>query len=110
METTTFLRRPFYIEATEITVDNIEEVAKLIGDLKHSEEGLYVGPYIQVDRAKLPTMHQVYPGFFITKMGKNLRCYSPEVFHEQFTPKTGAISEWVDFVNRDLEGRVAASG
>lgn len=103
MEMSTFLRRPFYIEAVEITKENIEEVAKKVGELRHSEEH---GTYIQVNRDILPNMHQVFVGYFMTKMGKNVRCYSPELFHEQFTPKTDAIDEWVSFVNKDVEPRV----
>jgi hypothetical protein len=103
MDTTTYLRRPFYIEAVEITAENIEEVAKLVGEIRHNDDG----PYIQVNRDILPNMHQVYIGFFMTKMGKNIRCYSPELFREQFTPKTDAIDEWVSFVNKDVEPRVA---
>jgi hypothetical protein len=106
MEMKTFLRRPFYIEAVEITADNIEEIAKMVGELKHNENG----PYIQVDRNILPNMHQVYIGFFMTKMGKNVRCYSPELFNEQFTPKTGPIDDWVLFLNKDLKPKADANG
>lgn len=105
MEMTTYLRRPFYIEAVEITKENIAEVAKLVGELREGDQG----PYIQVDRNILPNMHQVYVGFFMTKMGKNVRCYSPELFHEQFTPKTEPIDEWVRFLNKDLEPRTSVN-
>lgn len=107
METTTYLRRPFYVEVVEITEDNIEEVSKKIGDLRHDDKGT---PYIQVNRDILPSMHQVYLGFFMTVMGKNVRCYSPELFREQFTAKTDAIDEWVTFLNKDLEPKASANG
>lgn len=106
MDTTTFLRRPFYIEAVEITKENITEIAPMIGELREGDQGLY----IEVDRKILPNMHQVFVGFFMTKMGKHIRCYSPEVFQEQFTPKTDAIDEWVSFVNKDIEPKASANG
>ena len=81
MEFTTFVRKPFVVQAVEVTADNIEEVAKYIGDVREREDGT---KYILVDGRLVPNVERVYPGFFMTKMGENVRCYSRKIFREQF--------------------------
>lgn len=87
MEFTTFVRKPFVVQAVEITTENIEEVAKYIGDVREREDGT---KYILVDRRLVPNVFKVYPGFFMTKMGENVRCYSRKIFKEQFVEAADA--------------------
>jgi hypothetical protein len=96
MDFTTFVRKPFVVEAVEVTAENIAEVAKYVGDLREKEDGT---PYILVDRRLVPNVFRVYPGFFMTKMGENVRCYSRKIFREQFTETTEKINAWVEFMS-----------
>jgi hypothetical protein len=95
MNFTTFVRKPFVVDAVEVTLENIGEVAKYVGDLREKENGT---PYILVDRRLVPNVDRVYPGFFMTKMGENVRCYSRKIFKEQFMQQTDEIKPWVDFM------------
>lgn len=81
MEFKTFVRKPFSVEAVEVTADNIAEVAKYVGDLREEDDGTQ---YILVDRRLVPNIARVYAGFYMTKMGKNVRCYSRKIFTDQF--------------------------
>lgn len=92
MEFNNFVRKPFKVEAVEITVENIEEVAKLVGTLREKEDG---SPFIQVDRRLVPNVYKVYPGFWMTRMGKNIRCYSKHIFEAQFIGVTPKIEEFL---------------
>lgn len=85
MKYKTFLRRPFEIEAVKITNENIEEVAELIGEVRKRPDG---SRYILTDKRLLPGMERVYIGFYLTRMGRNIRCYGKRVFEEQFVEKT----------------------
>lgn len=96
MEFTTFVRKPFVVDAVEVTAENIGEVAKYVGDLREKEDGT---PYILVDRRLVPNVFRVYPGFFMTRMGENVRCYSKKIFKEQFMVQDEQIKEWVNFIN-----------
>lgn len=96
VEFTTFVRKPFTVEAVEVTVDNIAEIAELVGALRAKDNGT---PYIQVDRRIVPNVFRVYPGYWMTKMGDNIRCYSKRIFVEQFVPNTEDIDSWVKFMN-----------
>jgi len=100
MEFTTFVRKPFVVEAVEITTDNIEEVAKHVGDLRHKEDGT---PFILVDRRLVPNVFRVYVGFYMTKMGENVRCYSRKIFREQFIVKDDNLEQWLDFLAKGDE-------
>lgn len=81
MEFNTFVRKPFTVEAVEVTAENIAEVAKYVGDLREEDDGTQ---YILVDRRLVPNIARVYAGFYMTKMGKNVRCYSRKIFNDQF--------------------------
>ncbi|MET0786541.1 MAG: hypothetical protein ABWY25_07545 [Paenisporosarcina sp.] len=100
MQFTTFVRKPFVVDAVEVTSENISEVAKYVGDLREKEDGT---PYILVDRRLVPNVFRVYPGFFMTKMGENVRCYSRKIFKEQFMVQTDEIKPWVDFMTKSSE-------
>jgi hypothetical protein len=99
-----FVRKPFTVEAVEITKENIEEIAPLVGALRAKDDGT---PFIQVDRKLVPNIYRVYPGFWMTKMetkdGPNIRCYSKRIFREQFTENTPEINDWVEFLNGNTE-------
>jgi hypothetical protein len=92
---TTFVRKPFIVDAVEVTAMNIGEVAKYVGDLREKEDGT---PYILVDRRLVPNVDRVYPGFYMTKMGENVRCYSRKIFRDQFTAQNSEIKPWVDYM------------
>jgi len=95
MDFTNFVRKPFVVEAVEVTIDNIGEVAKYVGDLREEEDGT---KYILVDHRLVPNVMRVYPGFYMTKMGKKVRCYSRKIFREQFVEEDENIRPWVEFM------------
>lgn len=101
MEFETFVRKPFTVQAVLITRENIPEVAKYVGDLKEKEDGT---PFILVDKRLVPNVFKVFPGFYMTRMGDNVRCYSAKVFAQQFTASSPEIIQWVDWMNGEGEG------
>lgn len=100
MDFTTFVRKPFAVQAVEITAENIEEVAKFVGDLKEKEDGT---PYILVDNRLIPNVPKVYIGYFMTKMGENVRCYSHKIFVDQFIELNEDMKPWIDAMNGNLQ-------
>jgi hypothetical protein len=59
-----------------------------------------VGIFLVVDRRLVPNVFKVYPGFFMTKMGENIRCYSRKIFKEQFVEEDESIKPWIDFMEK----------
>lgn len=97
MDLTEFVRKPFIVSAMEITKENITELAKYIGTIEETADG---SKFIQVDPKLVPNVTRVFPGFYMTRMGDYVRCYSRRVFFEQFTPLTGDIQKWVTFLEK----------
>lgn len=100
-----YVRKPFVVQAVEVTRENIAEVAKHVGDLRAKDDGT---PYILVDKRLVPNVDRVYPGYFMTKMGENVRCYSKRIFTEQFTLRTDEIQPWLDFLAGKSDDAAAA--
>jgi hypothetical protein len=76
-----YVRKPFTVEAIQITDENIEELAPFIGALEKQENGRWV---IIVDRKLIRNLDKVYSGYWLTKMGTTLRCYSQNAFAKHF--------------------------
>ena len=93
----TFVRKPFVVEATQVDENNIEEIAKMIGELRHKDNGT---PYISVDRRLVPNLFRVYYGFWVTKLGDNIRCYSNRIFTQQFVETDQEIHDWVSYIDK----------
>lgn len=95
-EFTEFIRKPFKIKAVQITEENIEDLCELIGlEVKTKDDGT---PYIKVNRKVVPYTHQASPGWWVTEMGDQLRCYPDRVFTRQFTEHNEAWEEsgWLE--------------
>jgi len=96
METATFVRKPFVVEAVEVTPENIAEIAELVGVLRETDNGT---PYIHVDRRLVPNVYRVFPGYWMTKMGDHIRCYSKKIFKAQFIESDPDLENWIRVLN-----------
>jgi hypothetical protein len=99
VEFNTFVRKPFLVEAVEVTEENIEEIAALVGVLKKKDDGT---PFIKVNKLLYSNIHRIYPGFWMTKMGDNIRFYYKHVFNKQFMQIHPELDEWF----RSMDGYV----
>lgn len=91
-----FVRKPFVIEAVRVTRENIAELAPMVGLLQHKGDGT---PYIQVNPSLVPGIPRLYIGFWVTKMGRNIRCYSKRAFANQFCETNEDIDKWIAYIN-----------
>lgn len=107
MDFQTFVRKPFAIDAVEITDDNIEDLASLHGTLRVDDSGV---KYIEMENRRGQSTRRIYKGFWMTKMGKNVRFYQARVFNEQFTQNTPEIDEWVRFMNGEQTTKAGVGG
>lgn len=92
-----FCRKPFVVEAVEVTRENIGEIAKFVGKLETLEDG---NQFILVDPSLVQNVIRVFPGYYMTRMGEQIRCYSKRVFREQFALLNETTQEWVDIINK----------
>jgi len=75
-----FVRKPFLVEAVQVTPENIDELAGVLGELKEKDGETW----ILIDRRIVPNIKKAYVGWWVTKLDDNLRCYSPKVFEKEF--------------------------
>jgi hypothetical protein len=93
MEFTEFVRKPFRVEAAQITEENFDEVASLIGTrVGKTRSG---DRFIVLDRRIIPQGTKAWVGWWVTKMGDYYRCYPRKPFADQFEEMT---SEWDDIL------------
>lgn len=94
-QTETYVRRPFQVQAFEITQDNIAELAPHVGELC-DDDGT---PFIKSDKKKVGNNFKVWPGFFATVLKGHVRCYSRKTFFEQFGELNDRTSPVVEFLH-----------
>lgn len=98
MEFTTYIRKPFKVEAVKITKENIEEIAQEIGRIRYKREN--GEPFIRINpKLNIPNVQYVYLDFYMTRMGENIRVYNPKVFENQFTENNENTEKWISFLN-----------
>ena len=86
-----FIRKPFMVEAIQITEDNIHDIAGLLGELKEKDGE----KWILIDRRIVPNIRKAYKGWWITRLDDNYRCYSPKVFEKEFMEYT---DDWAAYL------------
>lgn len=101
MEFKQFIRKPFVVEAIEVTRENIYELSDLIGEFGEDENGPYINA--DIENRLVPTVYKVTPGYWVTKMGRNIRCYSARVFSEQFTETTDSLDRLMRKIDEDAK-------
>lgn len=105
MDFAPYIRKPFQVEAVEITELNMGEVSSLIGKVDTDDEGKAC---ITITRKGVPGASRVYPGFWVTKMGNNVRCYSSKAFKNQFVDGNSEVLTWLktfdEYSNQESNG------
>lgn len=85
VEPVIYVRKPFEVEAVEVTEDNLEEVAAWChGDLREDNR-----PYIKVRVARALNERQTkaYPGDWVLYAGTGFKVYTPKAFQKTFVKK-----------------------
>jgi hypothetical protein len=95
MEFMEFIRKPFTVDAIQITEANMKEVAKLVGSVK-TKDGV---TFISLDRRIVPNVHRAYIGWYLTRLDDNYRVYAQKLFEAQFISK----SRFGNFTQKDLD-------
>ena len=94
---TTFVRKPFTVQAIRVTRENIHELSMLLGELREPPDE---DPFIRVDKKRVPNVYNVKLGYWVTKMGPQIRAYNPDVFEQQFREYSEVLEDF--FIEHDL--------
>jgi hypothetical protein len=96
VETTSYTRRPFNVEAVQVTETNMGEVAKwCLGNIREEDVNGVPTKYIHVRvlRALNTRQTQAFVGDWILYAGCSYKCYKNSAFHAAFTCTEDAKNE-----------------
>lgn len=94
------IRRPFEVTAIRVTEGNLDEVAELLGRVDTDSSGRR---HVVVDPDRVPHAKYVYPGYWITRMGTFVRCYTNKRFRERYVILDDLIIDAVQTINEGGE-------
>jgi hypothetical protein len=89
MKTTKFTRKPFEVDAVQVTAENIEEVAKWCqGDVATDPDTGKQFIKVRVMRVINERQTQAYVGDWVLYAGTGYKVYTPKAFQKSFVEKT----------------------
>lgn len=97
IQTSKFARKPFYVDAVQVTAENMEEVAKWCeGDLRKTSkpEGAQDEMYIRV-RVQKPLndrQTKAFVGDWVLYTSTGYKVYPPKSFDKSFVPVNEEVS------------------
>lgn len=88
LETTQYIRKPFSIDAVQVTDDNIKEVAKWVdSEVRTDSQGQYVK--VRVHRPLNDRQTKAYVGDWVLYAGTGYKVYTPKAFAQSFEQVSG---------------------
>jgi hypothetical protein len=93
---TTFIRKPYKVEVFRVTDDNLDEVCEAIEGVINEKDGVR---FVKTNRRVVRNADRIWPGFYITRVGKKLLAYSPRLFHRNYVEPTEDVLGWVNFLD-----------
>lgn len=101
IETNKFARRPFYVDAVQVTNENIDEVAKwCLGEvlvtekLASAEEEKYIK--VRVHRPLSERQTMAFVGNWVLYAGTGFKVYTPKAFENSFEVHDEEPKVWRD--------------
>lgn len=91
--TSRFVRNPFYVDAVQVTEENIADVSEWVkGPINTSNEGKKFVK-VKVKRFFNPRQTQAFVGDWVLFAGDGFKVYTEEAFKKTFSPARAEVSE-----------------
>lgn len=85
LETKQYVRKPFHIDAVQVTADNMQEIAKWVdSEVRTDSDGKYVK--VRVHRPANDKQTKAYVGDWVLYAGTGYKVYTPKAFAKDFEP------------------------
>lgn len=83
IETAKFTRRPFVVEAVNVTAETMEEIARWCkGVVVSADDGSYIK--VEVEKPLSERQTRAYPGDWVLYAGTGFKVYKDRAFHKTF--------------------------
>jgi len=86
LDIVTYLRKPFEVQAVQVTENNLYDIAKWCEGEIMSEDGKKFIK-VRVDRVVNERQKQAFPGDWVLWAGKTFKVYTDRAFKGSFDPK-----------------------
>lgn len=100
LKTEKYARKPFLIDAIQVTPENMEEVAKWCGGtVETAERNGRTVKFIEVpvSRPMNERQKRAFVNDYVLKAGKSFKCYPPKPFDDCFEkPSEDVITQYAD--------------
>ena len=104
MKTSRYVRKPFYVDAVQVTKENMEEVAKWCGgDIQHDLNGIGFIKALQ-HRSKTIPKTRAFVGDWVLSSKIGFRVYTNGAFEKSFEDSDGEWSESFDEALNKVKG------
>lgn len=87
IESTTYVRKPFEVEAVQVTEENIDEVREWCQGTTMEDSRPYIK--VRVARALNERQTKAYPGDWVLYAGTGFKVYTDKAFHRTFEKAVG---------------------
>ena len=85
IETTKYARKPFYVDAVQVTAENMEEVAKWCqGSVQLNDKDSKNFIKVRVHRPLTEKQTEAYVGDWVLYAGTGYKVYTDKAFHNSF--------------------------
>lgn len=107
LKTDKFARKPFYVDAIQVTAENMEAVAEWCqGDVVKTEAPKANYIKVRVHRPMTPRQTQAFVGDWVLYAGTGFKVYTDRAFQGSFEPATvtqkGTENSTTAFVEKDV--------
>jgi len=90
IQTTRFVRKPLFVDAVQVTAENLEKLAELCGGtIGRKGHRQFIRLYLQYVRTPRQTV--AFPGDWITKVGDTFKVWTNKSFRETFDPALSGL-------------------
>lgn len=94
MKTRKFTRKPFEVEAVQVTAENIQDVAKwCTGEVVENAPNEDIHIKVRVLRAMTPRQTQAFVGDWVLYAGTGYKVYTNKAFKNSFDPLDGVAKD-----------------
>lgn len=93
VETTTYIRKPFEVEAVQVTEDNIGAVKEWCQGALDADPRPFIK--VKVARALNERQTKAYPGDWVLYAGTGFKVYTEKAFHRTFEVAVGTDKDRV---------------
>lgn len=104
VETTTYVRKPFEVEAVEVTEENMEAVKDWCQGVIESDNRKFIR--VRVTRVLNERQTKAYPGDWVLYASTGFKVYTAKAFHKTFEKPDGEAKDRLVQASKQIQDKI----